>query len=200
MSRTKAKRPKVSEANAVVILHPEGIVRLKVAVPEPIVKPECKHMRTEVRTQVRSNGVQVYVRQCLQCGQATNVAKKTLPQSILASARPVNEALKEAWHKKLDDYWHYETERKQAEWRAQQSEQSQQWWASYNAYLESSAWRKKRALVIDRAEGVCEGCGTKPPTHVHHLTYEHVGEEMLFELVAVCNPCHEFLHKPKEAS
>lgn len=33
---------------------------------------------------------------------------------------------------------------------------------------------------------------------VHHLTYERVGYEMLFDLISVCDPCHEQLHRGGE--
>lgn len=32
-----------------------------------------------------------------------------------------------------------------------------------------------------------------PQQAVHHLTYERIGHEDLDDLMAVCNPCHEFL-------
>lgn len=51
----------------------------------------------------------------------------------------------------------------------------------------------KRARVLLRAGRKCEGCGEEA-TQVHHLTYEHVFEEFLFELIAVCRGCHERLH------
>jgi len=28
---------------------------------------------------------------------------------------------------------------------------------------------------------------------VHHLTYEHIGDEFLEELQGICRPCHDFL-------
>ena len=33
-----------------------------------------------------------------------------------------------------------------------------------------------------------------PATQAHHLTYEHMGDEFLWELKAVCRPCHERWH------
>ena len=58
-------------------------------------------------------------------------------------------------------------------------------------------WKKKRGKVLERASGICEGCLEKPATQVHHLSYEHVGDEYLFELVAVCDACHDNLHSQK---
>lgn len=66
--------------------------------------------------------------------------------------------------------------------------------ASYDDYLRSDAWRRKTALILKRAGGTCEGCLSRPATQVHHLTYEHVGQEFAFELIAVCGHCHARIH------
>jgi 5-methylcytosine-specific restriction endonuclease McrA len=70
----------------------------------------------------------------------------------------------------------------------------EQWRASYEAYLLSPEWDDKRALVLKRAKGICEGCGEVPATEVHHLSYTHVGNEFLWQLVAVCRGCHARVH------
>ena len=70
-----------------------------------------------------------------------------------------------------------------------------QWLKAYDAYLKSPEWKRKSELVIKRAKQLCEGCLTRKAIQVHHLSYEHVGEEFLFELVAVCTVCHERLHQ-----
>jgi len=64
----------------------------------------------------------------------------------------------------------------------------------YNEYLKSTEWRSRRARVLKRANGICEGCLVSEATQVHHLTYEHVGDELMFELVAICDACHEKAH------
>lgn len=66
---------------------------------------------------------------------------------------------------------------------------------SYSKYLQSDAWRSKRALIMKRCEGVCEGCGTAKATDVHHQIYDHLFDEFLFELVGLCRPCHDRLTK-----
>jgi 5-methylcytosine-specific restriction endonuclease McrA len=53
----------------------------------------------------------------------------------------------------------------------------------------------RRSKVGSRdSRGVCEGCREQPASEVHHLTYEHVGEEFLWELEAVCDDCHSRVH------
>lgn len=66
-------------------------------------------------------------------------------------------------------------------------------------------WRQCRRCgaavgsAVARARGVCEGCRSARATQVHHLTYQHAGHvvpggELLWELVAVCDDCHDRAH------
>jgi hypothetical protein len=64
----------------------------------------------------------------------------------------------------------------------------------YADYLRSEEWAKRREKVMQRARLVCEGCCTQPATEVHHLTYAHITQEFLFELVAMCGDCHARWH------
>lgn len=100
-------------------------------------------------------------------------------------------------------------ERQRVEWelrdletQRQREEQSREWWASYDRYLASPSWRRKRALVMARCAGQCEGCGQWPASQVHHLRYPRsepgspawIEQEMLFDLIGVCEDCHEAIH------
>lgn len=69
-----------------------------------------------------------------------------------------------------------------------------EWPALYAGYLKSEEWALRRDLVLQRAGGRCEGCRLKAASEVHHLTYEHVTHEFLFELVALCDGCHDRIH------
>jgi hypothetical protein len=75
---------------------------------------------------------------------------------------------------------------------------------AYERYLLSFYWAFKRAAVLERAHGQCEGCGEAPASEVHHLTYprgcspgsaEWKRQEKLFHLRAVCRDCHRDLHR-----
>lgn len=74
-----------------------------------------------------------------------------------------------------------------------------EWWAKYDAYLETPEWLALRDLVLDRSDGVCEGCGLQRAVQVHHVTYEHVFHEFLWELRAVCLDCHKRIHDEEES-
>ena len=68
---------------------------------------------------------------------------------------------------------------------------------TYNKYLSSDVWKRRREKVILRAGGVCEGCLTAPASEVHHLTYRNIYREFAFELVALCRSCHARAHGDK---
>lgn len=60
----------------------------------------------------------------------------------------------------------------------------------YRTFLSSAYWEAIRVLVFRRSPKCA--CGERA-TVVHHLTYEHRGQEWrhLDDLEAVCRPCHE---------
>ncbi len=66
--------------------------------------------------------------------------------------------------------------------------------AAYRAYLQSETWQEKRELVLARDHGWCQGCFKRPATEVHHLTYKRFGRELVFDLVSVCDACHNQIH------
>lgn len=66
---------------------------------------------------------------------------------------------------------------------------------AYDDYLRSDAWKRRAAKILNRAQGICEGCLTNPASEVHHLTYAHLGREFAFELVALCRACHARIHE-----
>lgn len=72
----------------------------------------------------------------------------------------------------------------------------------YDDYIENSPiWDAKRRLVLNRASGCCERCGERALLEVHHLHYETLGHEGLYELEALCEGCHEEADEErKEAS
>ena len=72
-----------------------------------------------------------------------------------------------------------------------QDNEREKWRTEYYQYLQTDEWRQRRELVLKRADFICEGCGTKSATEVHHTTYDHVQNEFLWQLVAICRDCHE---------
>ena len=75
----------------------------------------------------------------------------------------------------------------------------------YDNYLNSDSWKIKNKMVFERDGKKCI-CGNEG-SHVHHKTYERlrltltlseepvfIGEELLSDLITVCESCHKKIH------
>lgn len=62
----------------------------------------------------------------------------------------------------------------------------------YKAYIKSDKWKKKREQVFRFYGKRCYAC-RKPERilHVHHLTYDRLGNENVRDLIPLCVPCHK---------
>jgi hypothetical protein len=145
---------------------------------------ECNHPRQELRIYHKSNGTGECRVQCLTCGaMVRSVKKATIPIQQLNRLPKWDDTLSTEHYKKYH-------ERCQELAEHQRNVKNQEWWDWYNAYLRNSRWQEKRQAVFKRCNYVCEGCRQERATDVHHVSYEHVGNELLFELVGLCHECH----------
>lgn len=64
----------------------------------------------------------------------------------------------------------------------------------YNEYIKSPAWSAKRRQVLIRDDYRCFDCGTSTRLQVHHINYEHLGNEPLEDLITLCTDCHTQRH------
>lgn len=70
----------------------------------------------------------------------------------------------------------------------------------YNFYLDSPAWKSKRLAALNLAGHRCQLCNGTKNLHVHHRTYERIGDEELGDLTVLCKNCHYRFHeKPVKA-
>lgn len=69
--------------------------------------------------------------------------------------------------------------------------------ARYLRYMGSKTWATRRARYFRTHARQCRACGAKPPEHIqlHHLTYERLGAERNMDLCALCQSCHQAVHK-----
>lgn len=142
--------------------------------------PDCQHLQTETRLYHQINGSTHLAEQCLTCGTRIGNWKKR--SGLSDSYKPWDNNLAESYRRWREDERMAEIDQRRAR---------------YHAYLETQEWKSLRNRVLARAQGQCEGCGRWPATEVHHLSYEHVGDEFLWELKAVCRDCHDRLHPDK---
>lgn len=152
---------------------------------------KCECDRTAIRLRTQSNGVQIYALQCLDCGRQIRAVSKNAPEVVeMPNRLPFDTELAVTWRARESAL-----RQQSADARANERQQkSSEWWAQYDAYLQTTAWRQKRQAVMARANNWCEGCRARNATQVHHTTYAHVFNEFLFELVAVCDTCHQRIH------
>lgn len=65
--------------------------------------------------------------------------------------------------------------------------------------MQSPAWKHKRRLVLERADGFCERCEEECDyLEVHHKHYRTFKKEKLADLMAVCEKCHPILDQERE--
>ncbi len=78
----------------------------------------------------------------------------------------------------------------------------------HTGWLASPEWRKRRrrwAQEEQRRHGriVCALCGVRwsqSRGDLHHLSYSRMGREGHDDLLAMCRPCHELVHRAIDAS
>jgi hypothetical protein len=71
-------------------------------------------------------------------------------------------------------------------------------WQEYAKYLNSDLWKRKRDAVFKRDNYTCKACETNKATEVHHLNYENIYDEPLFDLISVCKRCHDKIELKKQ--
>lgn len=158
----------------------------------------CRHDATQLRLRVVANGATQRVYQCLRCGAA---ASRALSKAETAKATGGSEIpsfddqlLLDWQNAKSSAFAGIEDAFPKAVLTSKSQLSPEAWRENYEAYLASPAWQERRRLVLQRAGGICEGCLTRPATDAHHKTYAHLGEEFLFELLALCSTCHDRYH------
>lgn len=149
---------------------------------------DCSHPEKILR--IRRPGLIGY--QCTTCGVAVPgprnpwspwVRKHLLPDDVLDALTMWDDSLEERAAGDRRTTYEQSVEHGRAERREE-----------YAEYLRSPRWKEIRDRVLQRAGHRCEGCGDAAAREVHHLTYEHVFGEFLFELVALCPSCHRRWH------
>jgi hypothetical protein len=153
--------------------------------------PQCSCSEAELRRRKQSNGVVIAGFQCVICGKCT---RRVSVKDVSLDELPWwDEALNAA-------YWSERNQKMQRHFEECRARDDARWRSVYEQHLASEKWRVLRRKVMARCKGMCEGCGEKPAVQVHHLTYERLGDEMLFDLVGICIPCHERIHQARPSS
>lgn len=65
---------------------------------------------------------------------------------------------------------------------------------NYDDYIKSKHWQDKKQEYFRFHDRQCIECGSIKAIHLHHMTYEHIGNERLSELIPLCEMCHKATH------
>jgi 5-methylcytosine-specific restriction endonuclease McrA len=158
------------------------------AIREMIEHPhDCPHAESEIRLKTDPLGRPNYRRQCRLCGIAVG---NRLSGKDLDTSKPYPawnfEHEQETWTK-------FRHDRATAKGQHYMIE-GDGFWDRYERHISSPEWAMIRSLVLERDQFLCQGCRQAPATEAHHLCYDHMGAELLFEVTSVCSACHDRIH------
>lgn len=146
----------------------------------------CGHGLGEIRAQTDSIGRIQYKQQCTTCGYAmTGAIAKT---KVNLPVPEWDEGLRKRWASiKYADHALRVKDRQAKEYAEFDAER--------RAHMQSPYWFKIRQKVLQRDGYRCQGCLEKEASVVHHKTYDRLGNELLIDLVSLCDPCHAAVHR-----
>jgi 5-methylcytosine-specific restriction endonuclease McrA len=155
---------------------------------QALTSKNCDHSANALRERILNDGGTAWYKQCLNCGRAASQAIKRQPNQEI-----------EKWDvnlvKVFDDKIDKQKKALEKIFISRTAEIQTGSSRSYEDYLQSEVWREKRLLVLQRDNFICQGCLKVSATEVHHLNYEDVPNELLFDLISLCSSCHKRAHR-----
>lgn len=150
----------------------------------------CTHPESEIRRRILKTGSITLYKQCCTCGEplTSALSKSGYTALQIQSLNPYDEDLRQFYY---EQHKVGNSQERQKQSDALMAEKR----AKYREYLCSPAWAYRRERVLERDQYKCRACEQARATQVHHLTYDRIFEEPLFDLVAICEPCHKRIHK-----
>jgi hypothetical protein len=157
--------------------------------------PVCTHT-PDHRIWTLSNGTKQIVLQCTTCGETVSsaIARAKFTPEQIASFPPLDKVFQEKMRQEKIAAQVKAAQERSLVYALDRIRHTQK----YHDYLLTPKWQAKRIAVLKRDGFICRGCLTAEATQAHHLTYDHVFDELLFELIAVCVPCHERAHQVRD--
>lgn len=148
----------------------------------------CNCTHKVARKRIIKSGATNYGMQCVNCGRFENKGIKFFGFSLPTEF--ADEQIKEKFNERCQEHFR----QKQIAADEQREQVRREWRQRYEKYLESPQWESKRQAALKRDRWLCQGCLSRRATQVHHLTYDHLGNELLWELQSVCTECHKIIH------
>jgi len=157
----------------------------------------CEHCKTEMVfvSYLKSNKAKCFSMQCMSCGFTTgnDFGSSGIPPGT--KILEINEELRESFRKKQREEYDKKRASQINEYLEKKEKDREEWFNLYNKYLDSQEWKNTRQKSLEHYNHICQGCFTETATEVHHLSYNHVGNELMFELVPLCFSCHVKAHE-----
>ena len=157
----------------------------------------CSHQDYALKKFPLSNGRFHKIAQCNQCGGRLHLGEngsywiKAEPGEDISKLPLYDAAAAERWIKAKNEQYQNEAKKREIEKAKEWQSKHEQ----YEGYITGSQeWQQRRRLVLERARSLCEACLLKPATQVHHVNYDSLYAEVLFDLRAVCSECHKRIH------
>jgi len=151
-----------------------------------VVEIECLSHDMQFVKFTRQDGIQNLRKQCFCCGELSMDLKRSLVENFddIQEFNKDIRYLKDEFYKQVIVGLH----------RIKNEEA----WDKYNEYLNSDKWKLKRKKVLERDNYLCQACLTNEAQEVHHLTYNNIYDEPLYELISVCKRCHIKIEEQKQ--
>ena len=154
---------------------------------------ECTKHDSHLVRKAKANGTSQFTYQCRRCGQIDYsktgrgpwVAK---PATIDIDSLPI-------WS---DDIAEAAMLAARFAAASAQAEKDQAWWDRYHEHLASDFWHALRQKALRRDNWLCQGCLDAAAEHIHHLTYDRLGHELLCDVVSLCTDCHKICHPHRD--
>lgn len=164
---------------------------------------KCGHGRSRIVATVTDSGRQARREQCCDCGKLGGVVKIELARD----AQPIDQAAADEWEAKFRASSQAHGAIVKQNWAMRATAKvvdDQEYWAGYNAYLNSPQWRMERERILVRDQRICQallpGCTTKA-TQVHHRgngepayrLLAQLGSTPAYLLASICGQCHALI-------
>jgi len=149
----------------------------------------CEHEETRLTRMTHCNQIK---HQCQHCGQSVGnaISHNSIPPEQLASLHEFDYEFRDLMSERRAEERIQISHSVAADAQAKLQERK----ALYEDHLASDKWKNLRRQVISREQGICQGCRQNQIQDIHHMSYDHLGDELLFELIGLCRECHKKTH------
>lgn len=154
----------------------------------------CKECNFIFVKKPKVNGDYLVRKQCFGCGCLDNKVYKFSDVGLRSDVMKLPEFDEELNEEYLEGLRQIRIQ----EYKETREQSRNEFFREYSKYLNSKKWSLKREKVLERDNYLCQACLTREATQVHHLSYEFIYDEPLFDLTSVCTECHKKIHNLRD--